>query len=196
MENRRRFFRSLGISADQVAGVYQVHSDKILAISKPGQYKEADALITNTPGIFLTVTTADCLPVLIHDTVTHAVAAIHAGWRGTVAHITEKTLQAMHQHYGTLPKNCEAYIGACIAEYSYEVDADVADHFEVPFKRWDDSKQKFFIDMKEANRTQLTKAGVPTSQIEVSTHCTFADNDRYFSHRKGDRGRMLSGVMV
>lgn len=193
-ENRRRFFHSLGASEETAAGAHQVHGDRVLRVEASGQYEGFDALVTNRPGVFLTVTVADCTPILLYDPRRQVVAAVHAGWRGTVAGIAAKALAAMQREYGAAPADCLAYIGACIDECSYEVDADVADHFPTPFRRWDPGRQKFFLDLKAANRAQLVEAGVPAAHIEVSPHSTVLHNHDYFSHRAegGRTGRMLA----
>lgn len=193
-ENRRIFFNSLGLQPEQVASSYQVHGDAVLKVEAPGRTDGYDALITQAPNVFLTVTIADCTPILIADPHTRAVAAIHAGWRGTVAEIVRKTLARMQEEYGTNPDHCYAYIGTCIDECSFEVNADVADHFAAEHKRWDESLQKYFVDLKAANRAQLLAAGVPAEQIEVSPYSTVLHNAHFFSYRKekGVTGRMLN----
>jgi hypothetical protein len=193
-ENRRIFFNSLGLQPEQVASSYQVHGDAVLKVEAPGRTDGYDALITQVPNVFLTVTIADCTPILIADPHTRAVAAIHAGWRGTAAEIVRKTLIQMQEEYGTKPSHCYAYIGTCIDECSFEVNADVADHFAAEHKRWDESLQKYFVDLKAANRAQLLAAGVPAEQIEVSPYSTVLHNEHFFSYRKekGVTGRMVN----
>ncbi|KAA3621700.1 MAG: peptidoglycan editing factor PgeF [Bacteroidetes bacterium] len=195
-KNRQSFFESLGIKPRQTAGSHQVHGDRIIYVSQPGQYEGYDALICNQKGIFLTVTVADCTPVLIYDSKNEAVAAIHAGWKGTVLEIVRKTLEQMSKQFGTNGEDCHAYIGTCIDECSFEVDADVADNFDLTFKRWDDHLKKFFIDLKAANKKQLLDFGIPDESIEVSPFSTFEHNERYFSYRKekGQTGRMLGVI--
>lgn len=197
-QNRDHFFSQLSCSEAAVAGMHQVHGSEVLRVEQAGQYAGYDALITNTRGLFLTVTVADCTPLLIYDPTHKAVAAIHAGWRGTVADIGTKTLLAMHKHFGTDPTHCYAYVGTCIDECSFEVDADVADHFGSAFKRWDLNQQKFFIDLKAANAQRLNKQGIPLSQIECSHYSTVLHNKDYFSYRKekGQCGRMLGLIGV
>lgn len=196
VENRQRFFSALGLSENQTASAYQVHGDAILEVTTPGRWEGYDALVTNQPGIFLNVTTADCTPILLFDPVNHVVAAVHAGWRGTSLYILRKTLDFIHQRYGTIPAHCVAFIGTCIDECSYEVHADVADHFQEAFKRWDSEKQKFFLDLKKANQYQLLEAGVPEKNIEISPYSTITHNARFFSYRKenGKTGRMLNVI--
>ncbi|HOY16553.1 MAG TPA: peptidoglycan editing factor PgeF [Haliscomenobacter sp.] len=193
-ENRRIFFNSLGLESKQIASAYQVHGAEILKVETPGRAEGYDALISNVPHVFLTVTIADCTPILIADPHTRAVAAIHAGWRGTVAEIVRKTMLRLQEEYRVQPENCVAYIGTCIDECSFEVNADVADHFGGAYKRWDEALQKYFVDLKAANRAQLLQTGIPAAQIEVSPYSTVLHNADFFSYRqeKGITGRMLN----
>ncbi len=193
-ENRRRFFGDLGIEPGQVAGAYQVHGCQVAEVERPGQLEGYDALVTDRPGVYLTVTVADCTPILVADPVRRAVAAIHAGWRGTVAGIAGKALETMRDRFGTDPAACLAWIGPCIDACTFEVDADVADHFEGRFKKWDPERKKFFVDLKAANRAQLLEAGLPPDRVEVSPLATVIQVDRFFSHRAegGHTGRMLA----
>ncbi|WP_234733200.1 peptidoglycan editing factor PgeF [Tellurirhabdus bombi] len=192
--NRNLFFSQFGIAPTQVAFSHQVHGDQVLVATQAGHYTGYDALITNSAGLFLSVTVADCTPILIYDAGQQAVAAIHAGWRGTVAQIAVKTIQAMQQTFGTNPRNCYAYIGTCIDDCSFEVGSEVAAEFEDQFKRYDSDKQKYCIDLKNANAAQLMTMGLPKSQIEISPYSTVLHNQDYFSYRleHGQTGRMLA----
>lgn len=196
LENRRRFFSSLGIDESEVAFSGQVHGKKILVAHEPGKSEGYDAIITNKKNVFVAVGVADCAPVLVYDPITQAVAAIHAGWRGTVQQIVFLTLQQMKAEYGTAARNCYAWIGTCISECAFEVGAEVAEAFDREFVRWDDNRKKHFVDLKKANKKQLVAAGIPGAQIEVATNCTVANNDRYFSYRSEgkDSGRMLAVI--
>jgi polyphenol oxidase len=198
LENRRIFFGSLGIGLSQIALSHQVHGREILRADQPGNYEGYDALITNRPGLFVAVSIADCVPVLLFDPENQAVVAIHAGWRGTQKAVVAAALQQMQVDFGTKPQDCTAYIGTCISECSFEVNADVADLFESDFKRYDPDRQKFFIDLKKANKAQLTLAGVPESQIEVSPFCTVLNHENHFSyrHEKGKTGRMMAVIGI
>ncbi|QRR01918.1 peptidoglycan editing factor PgeF [Dyadobacter sandarakinus] len=197
-ENNRRFFAALGVKPEQVAKSHQVHGDRILPVTTPGRFEGYDALITHTPGVQIAVTVADCTPILIYDPVKKTVAAIHAGWRGTVAHIVRKTLVLFESEYGVQPDTCLAYVGTCIDECSFEVNEDVAMHFDSSFKRWDSERSKFFIDLKKANREDLLEAGVRPENVEVSAFSTVLNNEDYFSHRleKGLTGRMLATIGI
>jgi YfiH family protein len=193
LENNRRFFNALQVDANNAAKSHQVHGSEVLVVTAPGRFEGYDALITNTPHVQLAIVVADCTPVLIFDPVQKAVAAIHAGWRGTVQEIVLKTALSLQREYGSVPEDCLAYVGTCIDECSFEVGADVADHFNSGFKRWDAGKNKFFVDLKAANREQLVRFGLRSENIEVSPFSTVTNNEDYFSYRyeNGLTGRML-----
>ncbi|WP_020538303.1 peptidoglycan editing factor PgeF [Lewinella cohaerens] len=195
-QNRERFCRELNWDTSRLAGSFQVHSDQVLRVNTPGEWEGYDALVTNRPDILLSITIADCTPVLIYDPISQSVGAAHAGWKGTAGQIAAKTMMLMRDAYGTRPENCWVYIGTCIAERDFEVDADVADHFSEEDKRWHPQRKKFLVDLKKANRDQFLHLGVAPSQIELSPFSTVEDNDRYFSHRaeRGSTGRMLAVI--
>lgn len=195
VENRRRFCASLGFQPAQIAWSKQVHGDQIRLITEPGGAEGFDALVTNVPGILLAVSVADCTPILVYDARQQAMAAIHAGWRGTVAEIVAKTLIFMQKAFGTSGEDCFAYIGACIDECSFEVGDEVAVAFTEPFKRFDAQAGKFFVDLKKANAAQLLAFGIPEAQIEISPYCTMRHSTDFFSHRK-DKGLTGRGLGV
>lgn len=197
-ENRRRFFQQLGLDPAQVAGARQVHGDAILRVEEPGEYEGYDALITDQPGIALTVTIADCCPVLLYDPERRVIGAVHAGWRGTVAGIAGKAIQYLTVHFGADPMDIQAYVGACIDRSSYEVDADVADHFAQAYKLWDPDRRKFYLDLKKANRDQLLAQGIQGEHIGLSPWCTVRNNEHFFSHRHegGKTGRGLAVIAM
>jgi len=197
-ENRRRFFSALGITEDTVCGAHQVHGDRILIAEAPGQHEGYDALISQKKGLFVTVGIADCTPILVYDAGQQAVAAIHAGWKGTALGIARKTLEAMYAAFGTKAANCHAWIGTCIDECSYEVGEEVAQHFDPAFKTWDETRRKFKVDLKAANKALLLGWGIPESQIEVSPYSTVLHPEDYFSHRRehGVTGRMMAVIGI
>lgn len=197
-ENRRRFFAALGFDTAQTASSHQIHGDAILHVREPGRYDGFDALVTTNKNLLLNVTVADCTPILIYDPVKKAIAAIHAGWKGTVLQITAKTIQQMKILFGTKGEDCRAYIGTCIDRCDYEVDEDVAQHFHEKFAEWNADKQKFQLDLKAANLAQLIAQGVQYQNVEVSPYSTVTHVADYFSHRaeKGVTGRMLAVIAM
>ncbi|HRK80376.1 MAG TPA: peptidoglycan editing factor PgeF [Saprospiraceae bacterium] len=197
-ENRRRFFAALGFDAAQTASAHQVHGDAVLHVQAPGRYDGYDALVTTKKDLLLNVTVADCTPILIYDPVNQAIAAVHAGWKGTVLQIVAKTLQKMETLFGTRGYDCQTFIGTCIDRCDYEVDEDVARHFDAEFAEWNAEKGKFQLDLKAANKAQLLAQGVQNQNIEVSPYSTASCVADFFSHRaeKGITGRMLAVIAM
>lgn len=214
-ENRRRFFGAFGVDAGRVVRVWQAHGDGVLrvdaeAAGRPGfprcllsQQAKFDASITNLPGLALVVTTADCLPILIHDPARRAVAAVHAGWRGTAKRIAARVLGAMREAYGTDPSDCRAAIGPGIRGCCFEVDAAVTDAMATVLPDWGRHAQAnrpghWLLDLAEVNRAILESAGVRDDRIEDVGLCTSCRTDLFFSHRadKGRTGRMMNFILL
>lgn len=195
-ENRRRFAAAAGFGVEALAWSHQVHGRQIRLVTEPGGAKGFDALVTRAPGVVLAVSVADCAPILIFDAENRAVAAVHAGWRGTAAQLVGQTLRFMAGAFGTRGAGCFAYVGACIGAADFEVGEEVAAQFDGAFKRFDPARDKFLIDLKKANAAQLSAFGIPGPQIEISPFCTVRDHADYFSHRreKGTTGRMLAVI--
>ena len=199
IKNRELFFGNLGIELSQLVMSKQVHGNKVYVANTPIILGEGfDALITNEPGTFLAISVADCTPILIYDFKNNSIAAIHAGWNGTSAEIVKRTLQKMNENYGTKGFDCKAFIGACIGYENFEVGNEVAEQFDVDFKRFDAQKQKYYIDLKGANKKQLLDFGLSLENIEVSPYCTFKNEELFFSHRrdKGVTGRMIAVIGI
>lgn len=198
LKNRELFFEALRLPYGHLVVSKQIHGNAVFVATQPATPEGFDALITNKSDIFLAISIADCTPILIYDTRNEAVAAIHAGWKGTVSEIVKCTLQKMQEEYGTQGQDCQAYIGACIGYSNFEVGEEVAQHFDSNFKRFDSNKQKWFIDLKAANKQRLLDFGVISQNIEVSPYCTFQDEKLFFSHRrdKGLTGRMMAVIGI
>lgn len=160
-----------------------------------------DAVVTNMPGLCIGVSTADCIPVLLYDTKTCAVAAVHAGWRGTVTRIVEKAVATMTQDFGTRPSDVVAQIGPGISLDSFEVGDEVYESFcTAGFEMGLISKkyEKWHIDLPECNRLQLLECGVPEQNISLSSICTYQQHDTFFSARRLgiESGRIFTGIMM
>ena len=165
------------------------------------ELEEVDALVTDIPGYCLCVSTADCVPVLLYDPQKKVVAAIHAGWRGTVARIVEKTVSVMNRRYGSQGKDMIACIGPSISLEAFEVGDEVYETFRdagFDMNLIARKEAKWHIDLWEANRQQLLAYGVKPENIEISGICTYDNNDDFFSaRRQGIRsGRILSGILL
>lgn len=196
LENRKIFFGALHISLSEAVLSHQVHGDAVLQAEAAGHFEGYDALITNRKNLFLAVSVADCVPLLLYDTAHHAVAAVHAGWRGTVKQIVRKTVEAMQRQFHTEPADCVAYIGTCIDECAFEVGEDVASQFDTPFKTQGDGDGKFFVNLKAANRAQLEAAGVLSGRIETSPYSTVQHSLDYFSYRLASQRGLQTGRMM
>jgi YfiH family protein len=179
-----------------VTTLRQVHSGTLLEAPGPGadRYAEGDALVSNQPGTIIGIRTADCVPILIADGRTHAVAAIHAGWRGTAAAIAAKAAEELITRYGSRPEDLHAAIGPAIGACCYEVGPDVARQFGMWDSRLARAATPVKIDLAEINERQLAGRGV--TDIWQAHQCTFCESERYFSYRKEKEavGRMLSFV--
>ena len=198
-ENYRRLEEALGFS--HLVLTRQIHSDIIRAVDLSDADKgltqdvwpECDGLITNTPGVALAVFTADCTPILLHDPVTGAVGAVHAGWRGTAADIAGKAVRAMEREYGCDPADIRAAIGPNIGPCCFATDADVPEAMVEALGRGAltfirSHGGKYYVDLKQINARFLKNAGV--THIEISDACTACQPHRFWSHRitKGKRG--------
>jgi YfiH family protein len=182
-----------------IATVKQIHSaDVIDAAGFTGERGSADALVSNTPGLAMGVRTADCLPILLVDLAHHAVAAVHAGWRGAAAGIAERTISRLHELYGTNPEQLRAAIGPGIGKCCFEVGPEVARQFS----RWRPelaaAEAKQFLDLVDINHRQLEEAGVRSENIAASALCTMDRTDILYSFRKEKEsaGRMLAWIGI
>ena len=213
--NRAKFMEAIGAREMPLVTLRQFHSDVIHVATAPSdEAPKADALITDTPGLLLGVQTADCVPVLLADTRRRVVAAIHAGWRGTLARIVVKTLGRMSMEFGTRPRDVIAALGPAIGQSCYEVGPEVAQTFAAQFPsaaQWFDGPfeqlahgeeplwlpwltmmppghvpppPRVQLDLRASNRWQLVDAGVLEKQIAVSDLCTACRTDLLFSYRR------------
>lgn len=207
VENFRILGTVLGCSPEQLVLTKQTHTDTVLRVGKKElgaglfapELSECDGLITNEPGVGLVVFTADCTPILLHDPVTGAVGAVHAGWRGTAAAIGRKAVEAMAREFGSRPEDIRAAIGPNIAQCCFETDQDVPDAMLAqygtaaePFIRKTDDK--YYVNLKEVNALSLRQAGVQS--IDISPLCTACEPDRFWSHRRVGSARGSQGALI
>ena len=198
---------ALGFEISDLVLTRQIHSDIVRTVSRADcngcfhrNYPECDGLITNDPGVTLTIFTADCTPLLFHDPVTGAVGAAHAGWKGTVQNIGAKTVEAMVRSFGCDPANIRAAIGPNVGACHFETDADVPEAMIRAFG--DEVKEfietrgaKFHLDLKAINAMALRRAGV--RHIDISTDCTMCSPQRFWSHRiTGDKRGSQGAIIV
>ena len=206
--NREIAMARLGVRADRLVTVRQIHSAKVVIVERPWRREEspaADGLVTTVPGIALGVLAADCAPILLHDPVARVIGAAHGGWRGALDGVVDATLAAM-AGLGAEHLRIRAAIGPCIAHRSYEVGPE----FPQPFAEDDPRNMRFFAPAPRSGRFlfdlrgyiahHLARAGIAT--VEIVPHDTVADEERFFSYRRaclrGERsyGRALSAILL
>lgn len=193
--NRRRFCRALDASPDQIAEAGQVHGNTVRVVTSPGTVEACDGLVTDTPGVLLSIGTADCAAVLLADVEAGVVGACHSGWRGTVANIVAETVDAM-TGLGAVPRRIAAYVSPCISLDAFEVGPEVAEQFDAAYVHHRDDWDRPHVDLKAVLRDQLRDTGVPDERIDVSPYCTVQNNDDFYSYRAGNgtTGRMLGAI--
>ena len=201
MQNYRAICDALEIKLSDLVSSDQVHendvylvkkSDRGKGITKQSDIVAKDALITNEKNVALVTYYADCVPLFFLDTITPAIGLAHAGWRGTVKMIGQKTLYKMADVFGSNPKDILVGIGPCINKCCYEVDEPVVYEFRKTFNYWEKLVEKksdnhWMLDLVLANRLQLENAGIDKSNISICEFCTSCRNDLFFSHRADDK---------
>lgn len=209
LENYRRVTAAAGLDSQGVVFSRQIHSDRVrIAVRRHrgmGLLRlaedEADATITNQPGVVPVIFTADCTPLLLFDPRQNAVGAVHAGWRGTAAGIAARAVEAMTRTYGTRPEDVIAAIGPAICQNCFECGPEVpaamveqlgADALPLVPRRGD----RWFPDLKGLNRLCLLQAGVSAHRIFVSDACTREDETLFWSHRRDGAGRGSQAAMI
>lgn len=193
--------------ARAVVAVKQVHGKDVLLIDRPVEAEPVfeggwDALATNQPDVLLTVRTADCVPVLVHDPGARAVAAIHAGWRGAVAGILPETLAVMRRRFGAEPRRMQVAIGPSVGPCCYEVDAPVL----AQLRRWtgwhqvvsERGRGKWLLDLRGLLQAQAGQLGLGVTAVHGVKLCTVCHPELFFSYRREGavRGTMVSGIML
>lgn len=192
---------------------HQVHEAKVAFIERPGMTREElegyDVFVTTLPGVAIGVRTADCVPVLLYDPVKRVVAAAHAGWKGTVLHISEKTVAMMTIKHGCQSADIRAVLGPSIGPDSFQVGEEVAEHFKNAhfpmdeiwsFRGKGDSTPMsggHHIDLWKANCWLLEQAGVKPKNIQVCGIDTYTDESFFSARREGySCGRIINSIML
>lgn len=209
-ENYKRFRTAIGGETKSMVFANQVHGGVVRTVTTAdvgavfGEKVdgEADGLITAVPGVCLTVFSADCLPILLHDPVRRVVAAVHAGWRGTANGIAKRAVDKMVDVYGSDPAHILAALGPSISKCCYVTNEDVPNamtermgasalrHIEML------PTGKFLVDIKGLNVSRLEQAGLDRANINVSEACTFCNPEKYWSHRATSGVRGSQAAMI
>lgn len=206
-ENRARMASALGVTADRFLTAYQIHSPDVVVADRPwppAQRPRADAVVTRMPKLAVSVSTADCGPVLFADPQARVVGAAHAGWRGAFGGVLEATLDAM-ERLGARRDRITAALGPMIRQPNYEVGPEMVE----AFLRADPDNGRFFVaaerqrhmfDLPGYIAARLQRAGV--TQVEDLGHCTYADETRFYSYRRAthrrepDYGRHVNAIVL
>ena len=210
-ENFRRFCAAVGTDPDCVIKNHQVHSalvrsvtmdDRTLDLAAPGAV-DADGLVTDQPGVCLTVFSGDCIPILFYDPVNRCIAAVHAGWRGTAAGIAANAVQTMKDDFGCRAENILVAIGPGIAPCCFETHSDVPDGLLAglgqdahPYIHPLTNTEKYRVDLKGANARWAELAGVSPDHISICPSCTGCDRTLFWSHRIQGNSRGSMAAMI
>jgi YfiH family protein len=203
--NRERVADHMEVSLEAMRGVHQIHSADVVTVERPSDEKpKADAMVTNVPGIALSILTADCQPVLFADQDAGVIGAAHAGWKGAVDGVLENTLAAM-QTLGARIENTTAVIGPSISQAAYEVGPEFLEQFideNSENSRFfaNGEKDRYQFDLPAFGVHKLRNAGVKLA--EWTGHCTYSNEERFYSYRRSfhrkepDYGRLISAICL
>jgi YfiH family protein len=214
LDNRRRAFDAFELDLARSVWCRQIHADEVVEVDNSdagrGAFTEenivpdADALVTDSPGLPLCVTLADCVPIVLHDPTNGVLGLAHAGWGGTISRIARRTVEFMKEQFGSSPENLIAGIGPSIGPERYEVGPEVVQRAIEAFgdcaralMRQLPDPQKALFDLWTANRIDLEAAGVLSSRIEVAEISTDVHLDEFYSHRvEGTTGRFIAAASL
>lgn len=213
-ENYRRFAAAVGFRAENLVCSDQTHTNHVRVVTEEDRgkgfdrekdYHDVDGLVTNVPGLVLATYYADCVPLFFVDPVHRAVGLSHSGWRGTVADIAGETVRVMREMYGTDPVDLLGAVGPSICQDCYEVSEDVIREVQArydsslyPILYTEKANGKYQLNLWEACRQNMLRAGLLPEHIQVTDLCTCCNPDILFSHRgsKGHRGNLAGFLGV
>lgn len=212
-ENYRRAAAYFGKKPSDIVTISQEHTGRVVLVDRSnageGVIRErtlggCDGMVTDTPGLLLSTSHADCTPLFFADPVKRVIGMTHSGWRGTAVRIGRNTIELMHRAFGCEPADIYAAVGPSICPDCYEIGEDVADAFSATFSGSLDGiirergQGKYDLDLTEANRRILIEAGISADHLICGNLCTCCNKELLFSHRgaKGKRGNMSAFLML
>lgn len=215
-ENFRLFAEAIGSDIKNMVYSMQTHTTNVVRVTRedcgngvilPQKFSDVDGLITNEPGVCLVTTYADCVPLYFVDKAKKAIGLSHSGWRGTVGNMAKATIDMMVKEFGSNPSDITAFIGPSICAGCYEVSENVAliftqayDKSEITgiLKEKDAAKQKYLLNLHEANLINIKNAGVREADIHITDLCTCCNPAVFFSHRAsgGKRGGLCAFLEI
>lgn len=206
LQNRNKLAEILQIDITRLIFQKQVHGIHIAKINKPLEeltdIPDTDGLITDRKNICLCVKCADCVPLIFYDNEKKVCAVAHAGWKGTFLRIAQKMIEKMKTDFSCNPQNIKVGIGPSAGPDNYEVGSDLVTKFRESFTNSSrfiiQKNNKYYLNLWECNKIQLTESGLAEKNIEISGFCTINNNDIFYSHRmdKIETGRFSSGIMI
>ena len=203
VENRTVLANHLNISLQQLKFSEQTHSANICTASfLDNNFLDTDALITNECGVCINTLTADCVPIIVFDPIQKCIGVVHAGWKGTVQLILEKTISKMVKEFNSKPEDILVVLGPAISEVNFEVGDEVAAKFDSVFGEGfsvlNKKTSKYHIDLHKVNKYQAIRVGVLEKNVESIKICTFEQNQQFYSARKDgfSTGRFASFIML
>lgn len=193
--NRERFFGALHIGLDELAIPRQVQGGLVRRVYTQGGYDACDGLITNSYGVFLTISVADCLSIFMFDPIRKALGAVHAGWRGSSMNIVGRAVKLMGEEFGTDASDLIVYVGPAAGKCCYEVGEEVAKNFKEEFLVRRNTHNPH-LDLKLHTKHELLDSGVVESSIEISDICTICKPELFHSYRRdGEKSGRMMGVI-
>ena len=195
-KNRQLFLDEYDISELNLAQAKQISSDGIQIVEKAGTFEDCDAMITNSSGVFLSILTADCSPILLWSNVAPVVAAVHSGWQGSELDLLGKTIEKLLNSFAISTDSLNMVIGPGLSQENFEVGPEFTDKFPDNYLKAQSNSPRYQFDNNSYLRDVAISRGVPKTQIEVLDYCSFRDEELFFSHRrdKNVTGRMMSVI--
>lgn len=184
-KNRKNFFTKIGVNYDNVISAYLVHEASVKNIRNNKQkiIPRIDALVSKEKNIFLSVTSADCIPVLFYEPMAKIIGIAHAGWKGVVKKIADRTIEKIVKLGGS-PKNIRVAMGPGINKCHFDIGKRIGEKF-IPYKKIMEKRgDRYYIELKDIIKKQLLNSGIIEKNIENENDCTFCNPKKYFSYRK------------
>ena len=214
LKNRKLLAGALEMPLTTLTTAKQIHHGRVKIVSEQlrgkgstdyeGAINATDAMVSNVANICLMILLADCLPILFYDPSKSVIGVAHAGWKGTLGFVAQKTVKALREHFGCLPQNIMVGLGPSIGPCCYQVGHEVISEVEHVFGtkqeciRNESADGKGYFDLWTANLRQLVRAGIPDKNIEIAKICTCHHPDLFYSyrHEKGITGRFGAGILI
>jgi len=197
-ENRQIFLKGYGIDESHLAQPVQISRAGIEMVNEPGKYPATDALITETPGVYLSILTADCSPVMIWSNEKPVIAAVHSGWQGSELNILGQTLQMVMDSFQVSPASLSIVIGPGLSQEHFEVGPEFEQKFQGVYLQKNSQNRHSNFNNNQFLLDTAVSTGVLKEQIEILPYCSFRDEHLFYSHRRdrGVTGRMMSVIGI